>query len=129
MKKHKHAIENLRQTLVGLTEKKRQLKAQIQALRSTGPETGPERSELWQNYVKWTRPSARVTHLALGLLRGTPYAAMEGGHDPANSAPFYVVWKAIQEACGEDTELAAEWTLDRVRGLILDAPSPAQVAA
>lgn len=133
MKKHKHAIKNIRQTLADLTEHKRHVKAQIQALRldpagKRRPETGPERDQLWQSYVGSMRPLARAAHLALGFLRGTPYQAMEARCAEDSPPPLYGVLKLIHTAFGEDEELKAEWTAKRIEKLVTEA-SAAQVAA
>lgn len=133
VKKHKHAIENLRRSLAELTDKKRQVKAQIHTLRTDAsgkrrPETGSERDQLWQSYVWSTRPLARATHLALGMLRGTPYSAMEPRNTEGHGPPLYGVLKAIHTACGEDETLKAEWTLERIQKLV-EAASTAKEAA
>jgi len=133
VKKHKHAIKNLRQTLAELTEMKRQVKAQILGLRfdASGkrrPETGPERDQLWQGYVWSTRPLARAVHLALGFLRGTPYLAMEPKCAEDGPPPLYGVLKAIQNACGDDEALKTEWTLERLQKLVEEAPTAKEAA-
>lgn len=133
MKKHKHAINNIRQNLTTLTDEKRKVKAAIQALKFDAdgkrrPETGPDRSQLWHDYTWRTRPQARAAHLALGFLRGTPYKAMESACAPDNMPPLYAVLQHIHTACGEDKELAAEWTLARIQKLI-EEPAPAREAA
>lgn len=131
MKKHKTAIENIRKTLAELTQQKREVKSAIQALRTDAagkrrPETGPERDSLWRGYVYSTRPLARAAHLALGMLRGTPYMAMEPKTE--SSPPLYGILEAIHEACGEDEALKAEWTLDRIRKIV-EASKSSQEAA
>ncbi len=135
MKKHKHAIKNIRKALKDLTEEKRQAKAQILGLKydaagNRRPETGPERDGIWQSYVWGTRPHARAAHLALGFLRGRPYKAMETRCHEGSPLPMYGILKAIHAACGEDETLKGEWTLDRIRKLIDEGTDPmAQEAA
>ncbi len=134
MKKHTHAIRNLRQSLAELTNQKRQVKGQIQALKLDAagkrrPETGPERSRLWMDYVWATRPHARAIHLALGMLQGTPYSAMEPRCAKDNPPPTYGIFKAIQAACGEDEALKAEWTLERIQAHIDGKQPTVQEAA
>lgn len=135
MKKYKDAIKNIRKALEALTEEKRQTKAQIQGLKfneagERRPETGPERDRIWQSYVWGTRPQARAAHLALGLLRGRPYKAMEARCHEDSPPPLYGILKAIHEACGENADLKAEWSLDRIRTLVEKGIDPvAQEAA
>lgn len=133
MENHKQAIQNIRQKLVDLTDEKRQVKARINALRFDAagkrrPETGPERSQLWAEYIWHTRPKARAAHLALGFLRGTPYKAMEPRCAPDGAPPLYGVLQTIHAACGDDKELIAEWTLGRIQKLVSE-PAAAQEAA
>ena len=133
MKKHKHAIENIRKSLANLTEQKRQVKAQIQGLKFDAagqrhPETGPERDQLWQGYVWSTRPLARAAHLALGFLRGTPYKAMEPRCAEDSPPPLYGALKAIHAACGEDESLKAEWTLERIQKLVEETSAVKEAA-
>lgn len=135
MKKHKDAIKNIRKALKDLTEEKRQTKAQILGLKYDAagerrPDTGPERDRIWQSYVCGTRPQARAAHLALGLLRGRPYKAMEARCHEDSPPPLYGILHVIHEACGEDKDLKAEWTLERIRSLIEKGIDPvAQEAA
>jgi hypothetical protein len=129
----KHAIQSIRQTLATLTEQKRQVKTQIQALKfdasgNRKPETGPERDELWRSYVWSVRPLARAAHLALGFLRGTPYLAMEPKCAEDDPPPLYGVLKALEKACGEDEALKVEWTLQRLRKLVEEAPMAQEAA-
>lgn len=125
MKKHSHAIHNLRRVLHELTELKRETVSEIQGLKGK-PGTGKERSHLRNDYNDLVRPKARAVHLALGLLKGTPYVSMEARcHE---EPPVYGVYKALREAFGKDEELRSEWTLERVQGL-LKRPEAAQQEA
>jgi len=113
MRKHSHAIHNLRQRIHELTGLKRG--------------TGQKRALIRADYNALVRPKARAVHLASGLLRGVPYLAMEDRcHE---EPPVYGVYKAIREAFGEDEELRAEWTLERVQGLLLRPQEALQEAA
>lgn len=134
MKKHKHAIQNVRQALKLLTEQKRDTQAQIKALKFDAegkrrPETGPARSELRRAYNNHTRPDARVAHLALGLLRGRPYKALEAKTLEGNVPSAYYIHKLILQACEGDAELKAEWTEGRVSDWLDGTESTGKVAA
>jgi len=117
MKKHSAAIKNIRMTLKTLRAEKPQLRAEIQALKfgpngERRPETGPTRHSM-KTYYNWnTRPEIRATNLAYGFLRGVPYSKME----PKTETGWQIarVLKAIHTAIGDDEELKAEWTLDRL---------------
>ncbi len=115
MKKHFHAIQVLRQRLSELTAIKREEWEKIRRLKNE-PGTGVVRSRLHNDYNDLFRPRARAIHLANGLLRGVPYLAMEVRC--WRKPPLYRVYEAIQEAFGEDKDLRAEWTLERVQGLL-----------
>lgn len=133
MKKHKHAIKNLRHTLADLNADKRQVKAEIQALKldeagQRRPETGPERDRLWQSYTWLKRPLARAAHLAIGFLRGTPYRAMEPKCAQDNLPPLYGILTAILMACGDDEDLKAEWTMARLQKLTEEASQTQEAA-
>ena len=134
MKKHKHAINNIRQTIKALTEHKRQVKAEIQALKFDAegkrrPETGPERDRLWLDYTWSRRPLARAAHLALGMLRGTPYKEMESRCAENSPPPLYGMLKAVHEALGDDEALKAEWTLGRIQNFVEGKEPTAQEVA
>ncbi len=133
MKKHKDAIKNIRKALSDLNEEKRQTKAQILSLKYDAagerrPDTGPERDRIWQSYVWGTRPQARAAHLALGFLRGRSYKAMEASCHEDSPPPLYGILKAIHAACGEDADLKAEWTLERIQKLVKEAPAAREAA-
>lgn len=138
MKKHKDAIKNLRLKLKGLVEAKPKLRAEIHALKFDAegkrrPETGPERHGLKQSYNERVRPEIRTVLLAYGILRGIPYKRMESkacpdkyGFQQLASWTLY----EIHQACGDNAELKAEWTEDRVRSIIHEGLDPvAQEAA
>lgn len=134
MKKHKHAIQNIRQALKLLTEQKRETTSQIQALKFDAegkrrPETGPERSELRRIYNSSTRPDARIAHLALGLLRGRPYKALEAKTLEGNAPSAYYINRVISQACEGDKELQAEWSEGRVQSWLDGEESAEKVAA
>ena len=115
MRKHSHAIHNLRQRLHELTGFKREAVSEIQGLKGKSG-TGNKRSLIRADYNAWVRPKARAVHLASGLLREVPYVAMEVKcHE---EPPVYGVYKALREAFGEDEELRDEWTLERIQGLL-----------
>jgi hypothetical protein len=125
MRKHSHAIHNLRQRLHELTGLKRKAVSEIQALKGKSG-TGQKRSLIRADYNALVRPKARAVHLASGLLRGVSYVTMEDRcHE---EPPVYGVYKVIREAFGEDEELRDEWTLERVQGL-LKRPEEAQKEA
>jgi hypothetical protein len=115
MKKYSHAIHNLRQRLHELTKLKRETTSEIRKLKGKSG-TGCERSNLWSDYNTWVRPKARYIHLASGLLREVPYVTMEPRCHEEPSV--YGVYEAIKKAFGEDKELEAEWTLERVQSLL-----------
>ena len=115
MRKHSHAIHNLRQRLHELTALKRETVAEIEGLKKEAG-TGQKRSTLRNDYNDLVRPKARAIHLASGILRGVPYIAMEYRCD--EEPPVYGVYKALREAFGKDEELKAEWTLERVQDLL-----------
>ncbi len=129
MKKHKDAIRNIRSTLKILTEQKRETKKQIQALKFDAdgrrrPETGPQRDQLWHDYVGSVRPRARAAHLAIGLLKGRPYKTMEPKCAENNLPLLYEIHQLIVGACEANAELKAEWTFERTRKLILEGTDP-----
>ena len=127
MKKHKDAIKNIRITLKALAAKKPALRAEIQALKfgpngERRPETGPERCAMKTAYNRNVRPDIRTHLIAYGLLRGIPYAKME---PKAHDLPYFVhVLYDIHEAIGDNAELKAEWTEDRVAKILNDGVDP-----
>lgn len=134
MKKHKNAIQNVRQALKLLTEQKRDMQAQVRGLKFDAdgkhrPETGPERSELRRFYNSNTRPDARVCHLALGLLRGRPYKGMEAKTAEGNGPSSYGIYRVILQACEGDNELKAEWSEIRISDWLEGKELAAKVAA
>ena len=121
MKKHSHAIRNLRNSIKAFAEEGRSTRSQIGALKQQ-PETGPKRHGLKVDYDYFVRRKARAALLAYGLLRDIPYEAMEPKCTEAPSGSM--VYKAIQEAFDKDEEQKAEWSLIRVQDLL----SPASVS-
>lgn len=130
MKKHKDAIKKIRQEIKGLAAEKAKTRAEINALKFDAegkrrPETGPTRHTLKVTYDWHVRPYARANLLAYGLLRGIPYKKMEPTCD--ENELHYVIPKilhAIQASLGDNKELQLEWTLERVKKLILEGVDP-----
>lgn len=105
-----NAKTNLKQKIRTLTETKRTLWAEIRKLKEEGSKTGEQRSRIKQGYDWSTRPVARTTHLAYGLVRGRRYAQIE---QKCNEAPDpYLILKAIHEA---DEHLKEVYSLEDVR--------------
>lgn len=134
MKKHKDAIKHIRQEIKDLSAKKPEVRASIRELKydpqgNRRPETGPQRSQLKQDYDYQTRARLRVLYTAYGLLRGRPYLAMERTCNEEISVAW--VHKIILAAIGQDEALQADWPLDRVVSLIqkgVDLPSAMEAA-
>jgi hypothetical protein len=127
MRRHSDAIKKIRQTLKTLVGEKVNLRKEIHALKFDGegkrrPETGPKRHSLKESYNWHTRPEARATLVAYGLLRGVPYAKMEPKTE--SGVQLSRVLKALHEAIGDNEALKADWTMDRVCKLILDGVDP-----
>jgi hypothetical protein len=127
VKKHKDAIKNIRTTLKALLLEKPRLRAEIRALKfgpnnERRPETGPTRHSMKQAYNWNVRPEVRATLLAYGLLRGMPYSKME----PKAESGIHLsrVLRAIHTAIGDNEELKAEWTSDRIAKLIFEGVDP-----
>lgn len=123
MNPYKNAIQNLKQTIKTLTEKKRALRKDIHALKFTDggerrPETGPERDALWADYQWRWKPQARAALLAYGLLRGKPYRDLEPG-STRNPPSIPAVFRMLREAFPADEKaLMDEWTLIHIESLL-----------
>lgn len=123
MKPYKNAIQNLKQTLKTLTDKKRDLRREIHELKFTSggerrPETGPQRDALWASYQWRGRPQARAAHIAYGLLRGLPYGVIEPVHTQKPLLPSLILATILAAFPAEEKVLKDEWTMDRVTSLL-----------
>jgi hypothetical protein len=138
MFKHKAAIKNLRLRIKTLAQEKPKLRAEIRALKfdaegNRRPETGGQRWSLKASYNEGARLNARAALIAYGILRGVPYKVMESSASPDKYGYRWLpsgVLSEIHQAIGDDAELKAEWTHDRVVSIIIDGIDPvAQEAA
>jgi hypothetical protein len=102
------AIRSLKTQIHELIAKKWGLRVQLGRLQ--GPETGPERHQLKQDYNWGTRPVARATYLAYGLLRGRTYKQIEAKCEQAPD-PYRImkILHAVQESFKE------KWTLEAIQ--------------
>jgi hypothetical protein len=129
MKKYSDAIKKIRITLKALAAEKPKLREEIRQLKfgpngERRPETGPERCNKKTAYNLNVRPNIRTHLLAYGLLRDVPYVKMEPTTGPL---PYWFVSNIlhdIHEAIGDNAELKAEWTEERIVKL-LERPAPA----
>lgn len=137
VKKHKDAIKNLKSKLWTLAEVMPKLRAEILTLKFDAegrrrPDTGPQRYLMRQGYKDNVRPNIRSTLVAYGILRGIPYKRIEPKADPNTYSTLNlrdsVLWE-IHTAIGENAELRAEWTKERVRAIILDGVDPIALEA
>lgn len=104
-----NAIKNLKSRIQELTSAKWCLREKLRTLKAQGPETGDERHQLRQDYNWDTRPVARATYLAYGLLRGRQYTQIEA---KCNEPPLpNLVMQAIHEA---DEKLKEAYPLERI---------------
>lgn len=85
------------------------------------PETGPERSGLW-DAKRADRKDIRHIQLAIGLLMGRTYLSMEPRCHESNKPSCAYILDIIHEALGEDEALKAEWTQEKIVDLILVTP-------
>lgn len=138
MFKHKAAIKNLRLRIKTLTQEKADLRTEIRALKfdadgNRRPETGGQRQALRTFYNEGARLEARASLVAYGILRGIPYRKVEAKTCPDKFGYARLpgeVFSEIHRAIGDDSELKAEWTHDRVVSIIIDGTDPvAQEAA
>jgi hypothetical protein len=137
VKKHKDAIKNLRLKLKDLAEVKPKLRAEIAALKFDAegkhrPETGSTRHGMKQSYKDHVRPEIRAVKVAYGILKGKAYKRLEPKVDPYSYSTACLtgaVLREIHAAIGEDTELKAAWTKERVKAIINGADPIALEAA
>ena len=137
MKKHKDAIKSLKNKLRALAEVMPKLRAEILTLKFDAegrrrPETGGQRYLMRLDYKERTRPNIRSCMVAYGILRGLPYKRIEPKADPYTYSTANlrnsVLWE-IHEAIGDNAELKAEWTKERVKAIILDGVDPIALEA
>lgn len=83
-------------------------------------ETCWERIELW-DAKRGTGHEARHCILAMGLLKGRSYASMEPGTHESHKPSCAYILDFIHEALGDNSELKAEWTQEKLVDLILVA--------
>ncbi len=101
------AIRSLKYQIKELTAQKWGLRVRLSRLQ--GPETGPERHQLRQDYIWSTRPVARATYLAYGLLRGRSYKQIEAKcQQPPDPYRILKALHGVQESFKE------EWTLEKI---------------
>jgi hypothetical protein len=137
VKKHKDAIKNLRLRLKALSAEKPKLRAELHALKFDAegkrrPETGSTRHGMRQHYNENTRPEIRSVLIAYGILRGIPYKRMEKTACQDKYAYRSLcswVLHEIHLAVGDNAELKAEWTLDRVENIIENDADPVALEA
>lgn len=137
MKKHKDAIKSLRQKIKDLAEAKPKLRAHLRGLKFDAegkrrPETGPERYQLKQSYNDNVRPEIRSMLVAYGILRGIPYKHMEAKACPDKLGYHTLkswVLHEIHQAIGDNAELKAAWTQERVDAIIDDGADPVALEA
>ena len=137
VKKHKDAIKTLREKLKTLAVKKPELRRQINALKFDAegkrrPETGPQRHAMKFNYDSNVRPGIRTALVAYGILRGIQYKRIERNpviRNYENSWLISNVLEEIHKAIGDNAELKAEWTKDRVKAIIKDGVDPIALEA
>jgi hypothetical protein len=138
MFQYKAAIKNLKARIKTLAGEKARLRSELHMLKfdvegKRHPETGGKRWSLRASYNEGSRLEARAALVAYGILRGVPYKAMEPSASPDKYGYRWLpggVLSEIHQAIGDDAELKAEWTHDRVLSIILDGVDPvAQEAA
>lgn len=110
----KSAILNLKQEVKVYAADGQAIRRKIQGL-GKAPETGPERSSLWEE-KRGVGAEARHSLLAYGLLRGVSYKTMESKVREGNEPSASLILDRIHWALGKDK--AAEWTLERVTSLL-----------
>jgi len=78
------------------------------------PETGPERNEMHRNKNGQGSEDVRVRLLALGLLRGRPYARIE----PTNSSipPVYGIWTVLNDLTDGNSPYWEQEIVDWLQG-------------
>jgi len=131
----KTAITELKNKVKDLAAEGTRIRGEIRTLAWTDdnpprrrPETGPERSSLWED-KRYVGFSARLTLLAYGLLRGLPYKAMEPACREGNEPPCSSILDRTHNALGEDSPEAEVWTQERVVSLVFKGTDPVKEAA
>lgn len=115
------ALAEVRATLALPSDKATGRKDKLKAWRR--PETGPERSQLW-NSKRDNGRYARHYLLAYGALRGLAYTRMEAKCEPTNKPSASWIRSIAATYLGKGSEGAAVWTEEATQAWLDGAESP-----